>query len=301
MQLPALVSMHCSTLKVTIGKTIGDSWAVGPALNKSHIEDYFQFIKLVAGRLATKWGHEEKEGMSVSALTDLSKYALDIGALTILGIDFDSLNNQGHQLANDIIELFRIIFMRTLSPVPYWKIPFCDNIIDGGRDVAKRVMDTFRDRVRDYRNCKQQKEDGKNEEKGQTRQEITKRTFLQKLVDISDGEDAKLEEERVVGNLAVLVFAGTDTTSTTLAVCLWEIANDPKLQEELNEEITESGIDDMENLTLSDVMNRFPRLHSLLFEVLRVKGPAPFLFFEPGEAFDFQGEVLKPGTILCVD
>lgn len=278
-----------------------DRRLVGPVLNKNNIEDYFEFIKLVSSRLATKWGNEEKEGMAVSALTDLSKYALDISALSILGMDFDSLSNPGHQLANDIRDIFRIIFLRTFSPVPYWKIPFCDNIIDGGRDVAERVMETFRGLVRDYRSCKQQqKEDGMSEEKEQKQQDITRQTFLHTLIAVSDGDDAKLEEERVVGNLAVLVLAGTDTTSTTLAVCLWEIANDRKLQEEVHKEIDESGIDNMDDLTLSDIMNGFPRLYSLLFEVLRVKGPAPFLFLEPGEALDFHGEVLMPGTILCV-
>ena len=96
-----------------------------------------------------------------------------------------------------------------------------------------------------------------------------------------------------------LLFAGTDTTSTTLAACLWEIANDSQLQEELYQEVAESALD-MNSLSLKDVMNGFPRLYSLLFEVLRCKGPAPFLFLEPTEPVTIKRKVIEPGTVLCV-
>ena len=77
------------------------------ALNKDHVEDYFHSIKLVADRLVLKWGDETK---AVAALTDLSSYSLDIVALCILGMDFDSLNNPDHNLAKDLGELFHTVF-----------------------------------------------------------------------------------------------------------------------------------------------------------------------------------------------
>ena len=98
--------------------------------------------------------------------------------------------------------------------------------------------------------------------------------------------------------LLTLLIAGTDTTSTTLAACLWEIANDCQLQKELYQEVAECALD-LNSLSLEDVMNEFPRLYSLLFEVLRCKGPAPFFFLEPNEPVEIQGQVLNPGTIIC--
>lgn len=83
-----------------------------------------------------------------------------------------------------------------------------------------------------------------------------------------------------------------------MAACFWEIANDPQLQEELYQEVVESALD-MSSLSLKDAMDGFPRLHSLLFEVLRCKGPAPFFFLEPNEPVVIKGQVLKPGTVIC--
>ncbi|KAL3805943.1 hypothetical protein HJC23_007904 [Cyclotella cryptica] len=258
---------------------------VSPTLNMNHIGDYFSYIKLVASRLTSKWARERAAS---SALMDLSKYSLDIAALSILGMDFDSLNNPDHELARGIEELFHIMFRRSLSPVPYWKLPLCGNI-DNGIQLSGKVAGILKDLIRNY---------NKEKESGHIDKAREKKTCLQNLVDASDGEDAKLEEDRVMGNLGTLIMAGTDTTSTTLAACLWELAHDHQLQEALYKEITQSGLE-MENLTLSHVVNGFPRLHALLFEVLRLKGPAPMIFLEPGEPFDFYGEVIKPGTMVC--
>mmetsp|Transcript_24895 Transcript_24895/g.53706 ORF Transcript_24895/g.53706 Transcript_24895/m.53706 type:complete len:519 (+) Transcript_24895:160-1716(+) len=266
-----------------------DRRIVVPTLNKNHIEDYFPFVKLVANRLVSKWKNEE--GVAVSALTDLSKYALDVIALSVLGIDLDSMNNPDSELAKDIENFFQFIFVRSLSPVQFWKIPLCSNL-DGGRNTSERVLQSIRGLVRDYR---ERLDDGNNNQKEQKRET---KICLQKLIDISDRDDAKLDEDRVVGNLATLMLAGTDTTSNTLAVCLWEIAHDAKLHDELYNEIAESG-KDLESLTMSDVMNGFPRLHSLLFEVLRIKNSTPLLFLEPAEDVEFRGGLIKPGDIIC--
>ena len=78
-------------------------------------------------------------------------------------------------------------------------------------------------------------------------------------------------------------------------VCLWGIQNDLKLQKELCTDISQLG-----NLAFSDAMtmNGFPRLYSLLYEVLMLKGPAPTLFYEPGECTELQGELIEPGTMI---
>lgn len=70
------------------------------------------------------------------------------------------------------------------------------------------------------------------------------------------------------------------------------------LQKELHNYIIEAGVD-IEHLTFSDVMNGFPRLRSLVIEVLRMKGPVPFLCFEPIEPIKFQGKIIQPGTVVC--
>jgi len=120
-------------------------------------------------------------------------------------------------------------------------------------------------------------------------------SLLKKLIDVSGGDDAKMDDERVVGNLATMIMAGTDTTASILSVCLWEIANNRTLQKELQTEVDEVGLD-LEKLTMDDVMTMYPRLHSLFYEVIRVKGPAAFLFLEPADNMEFRGVSVQAGT-----
>lgn len=268
----------------------GQDWVhqrkiVSPTLNNKNVKDYFQAIKLTASRLVVKWGDETNE---VCALTDLSYYSLDVVALATLGMDFDSLNHPETAVAKAARDVFHVIFMRTLCPLPYWKV-FPN--LDGGQKASDLVLQTTRDLIRDYR---------KRVESNQEYSKQAKKVFLEKIVDLCDGrEDAKLDDEHVVGNLAQLLVAGTDTTSSTLAFCLWELAQDSDLQEELYKETAEAGIT-LDDLTMNDVKECFPRLQSFLFELLRIKGPAPILFLEPGETIEFQGGRITPGSIVIV-
>ena len=144
--------------------------------------------------MISKWD-KEKDGTAREVVLDLSKCSLDITALSILGIDFNSLNNLSHELANDIEKMFEILFKRTLSPVPFWKLPLCDNL-DGGRDVSERIFSVLRELIRDYK--KQKEQNG-----GVGEEEKRAKTCLQKLIDISDdGDDGRLDEDRVIGNVS---------------------------------------------------------------------------------------------------
>lgn len=70
-------------------------------------------------------------------------------------------------------------------------------------------------------------------------------------------------------------------------------------KKELCTDISQLGID-LEYLAFSDAMttNGFPRLYSLLYEVLMLKGLAPTLFYKPGECTELQGELIESGTMI---
>jgi len=61
------------------------------------------------------------------------------------------------------------------------------------------------------------------------------------------------------------------------------------LQDELYKEMLRLD-KDLDDLTMEDVLECFPRLRSVFFETLRVKGPAAFLFLERTETLNFHGK-----------
>ena len=91
--------------------------------------------------------------------------------------------------------------------------------------------------------------------------------------------------------------AGSETTYVTLCSSLWEIANDTSgLQKELAAEAL--ALDDFENAGLDEIMNGLPRLRSLIYEVLRIRGPSPFLGLQNMEEIEIAGTKLPPHTLF---
>lgn len=255
---------------------------VAPSLNRKNIVDYFPAIKIVTKRLIKKWKAQE----IVVANRDVSSSALDIIALTILGMDFDTLNNPNSLVSRDLFAIFEIVMLRVMSPLPYWNIPVIGQRLDGGKYHSERVLDTIKDLIKKHR-----------QRVADSEQTHEKKNFLEKVLALE--ESSILDEDRMVGNLAVLIFGGTDTSSNTLSFCLWELARDKEFQNEVYTMEISKFCSDFDDLAVDDVLQRFPRLRSFLFEILRVRGPAPFLFFEPTELVEFHGEMIPPGTIFC--
>ncbi|KAF8196306.1 cytochrome P450 [Mycena galopus ATCC 62051] len=89
----------------------------------------------------------------------------------------------------------------------------------------------------------------------------------------SDGARKSLTEEDIVGQTAILMIAGQETTANTLAFGLVELSRNPELQETLRTEIqatlsTSGGS--------SIVYNSMPLLNAFIKEALRMFPPLPF-------------------------
>ncbi|KAL3934174.1 MAG: hypothetical protein SGBAC_010049 [Bacillariaceae sp.] len=292
----------------------GDQWRrerriVAPALNQNHVRDFFPSIQLVSKRLVHKWTKAKSADETVdipAANLDITAFALDIVALSILGMDINTIHHPESQLAKDVMELFRITFLRTLAPIPYWKIPIIGSHLDGFCDGNKRIVKTLTSKVQEYRKRKAEETNGTTTTTTTTNgttsnNKRNNQTFVEKIIDIAEGEKVQLNDEQVVGNLLTVFVAATDTSSNTVSFSLWELANDLVLQDELYQEVveyTQGGKKSLDDLTMEDALECFPRLRSFLFEMLRLKGPGPFLFFEPAKTMNFLGKTIDPGDVL---
>lgn len=77
------------------------------------------------------------------------------------------------------------------------------------------------------------------------------------LVRASDrvGTEDKLPEEELLGQMNVLIFAGTDTTSTAMSRCLQELAVHPEIQDKLRNEVTRAADIDYETVSALPVLD----------------------------------------------
>ncbi|KAI9458423.1 cytochrome P450 [Lactarius psammicola] len=89
----------------------------------------------------------------------------------------------------------------------------------------------------------------------------------------ADSEDDRLSEEELLAQMAVLVFAGTDTTASALSRILHLLALHPEIQDKLRKELKEACENDEE--LPHDQLVSLPFLEAICRETLRLYAPAP--------------------------
>ncbi|KAI0833271.1 cytochrome P450 [Trametes gibbosa] len=92
----------------------------------------------------------------------------------------------------------------------------------------------------------------------------------------ASGED-KLDEQELIAQMSTLILAGMDTTSNALCLILTHLAEHPDIQQELREEILNSGAD--KGLEFDTLMN-LPLLEAVCRETLRLDAPLAQVFRE---------------------
>lgn len=211
---------------------------------------------------------------------------IDIISLVAFGKDIDSVTKggegEGSQMGEDIRRIMRCGLLRVLSPIPFWKIPFIGQYLDGGGFSIDRIISSFRRLVDEARAA------GKSEND----------TFLSKVVDST--AETHLTPQRIIGNLLTMFIAGSETSAVTMTSLLYHIATDTTgLQDELAAEAL--AVQDFHALSLERISNEFPRLRSAIYETLRIAGPTPLLRMESREEHvEIGGVSFPPHTQFIV-
>lgn len=81
-------------------------------------------------------------------------------------------------------------------------------------------------------------------------------------------QDPKLEKQLLVGDARLLIIAGSDTTATTLAHCMYYLASQPELLQNLRDELLQHNVsaDDLD----VEGLQHLPFLNALINEALRM-------------------------------
>ena len=270
----------------------GDEWqqhrkVVAPMFNNNRLRDHMQFIRVVSKRLVDKWG--DKVG-SFGINDDLSNFAMDFSALSTLGKDFDTLNHP-NEIAASLKKTFDGTAFRALSPIPYWKIPFVGQYLDGVGFAFDHLAKSIEEIVDSYQ--KNRKEAGSK---------LGEVTLVGKVVEESE-KDSELDLETVLGNVLSVFSAATDSTAAALCSVLQYLVEDETgLQQDLAEEIRSNLPADLNDITLDDLSyENTPLLKSLILEANRCSPAFPISFFHTAEDVPFCGTTLPKDTeIMCM-
>jgi len=258
-----------------------DRRLVGPSLNRKNVRDYLAAVKLVSGRLMTKLESICDDTVVIS--NHVLSSTVDIISLVAFDKDVDCVSKGRSQMGEDLKRAFMGASRRILSPFSFWKIPIIGQYLDGAGWAIKRLENEFSRLVRESDSLPDASES---------------KTFLSKIISYnkSAGGDNAMSHRRLIGNLMTMFAAGSETTHVTICSALYTIARDDTgLQQELAAEALAMG--DLETAGLDAITDGLPRLRSLIYESLRMRGPTPFIGVENTEALELvPGTVLPPGT-----
>jgi len=113
-----------------------------------------------------------------------------------------------------------------------------------------------------------------------------------------NGKESGMTDKEIVASFAILLLAGSETTSTTLSVATYQLLRNPETMKRLVEEIR-SEFDKEEDITMLSV-NRLKYQLAVIEESLRIQAPAPGPMprIVPGKGVTINGRWVPGGTLV---
>lgn len=191
------------------------------------------FIKTVSSRLIIKWWKTlatTKDNV-VNVSPDLFSSALNIISLVAFAKDIDNLRKGDLNIGKDFQVLSEKATTRMLSPLPYWDIPIVGQSLDGCGWILTRLKKQV-ENIIDEHECSISgtniiESSGLDVDRDEMKKHRPK-SFLSKILQQNKREDDVLNRDNVFGhlNLLTLFAAGSDTSSISVIMPLFEIAVD---------------------------------------------------------------------------
>ncbi|MCJ1475735.1 hypothetical protein MMC13_004399 [Lambiella insularis] len=207
---------------------------------------------------------QKNSGKPLNMLALFRLVAFDIVGELFLGQDFGGLlaekmpqflhDMDNHFILSGIESSFPWLYI-LLSQLP---IPKIRNFFNSRPQLAQYGKDAFEKYISQYG------------------RDSGRRDLLTKVLSVKPGAgEAVLTDRQSYMEVANLVFAGTDTTSTTLTYMFWELAQNPLWQDRLHKELLAHSLPADQTLSRFLELDDLPVLEAVINEALRLHPAAP--------------------------
>ncbi|KAI5895540.1 cytochrome P450 [Schizophyllum commune H4-8] len=257
---------------------------MNPVFSIAHMRNMIPMFQEVIGKLRNTLEEITEDGpREVDVLHWMSRTALELIGRNGLGYSFDSLavNDPGNPYSSSIKELaqavFKLIFWRTYVLPEVYKLGpawFRRAVVNF---VPWRSLHDIRDKVNLIWNSSKevytQKKAALLAGDAAVSQQISQgKDIMSLLIRANMKAEDPLDEDELVGQMSVLIFGGTDTTSSALSRILYLLAKHPDVQDRLRQEIRAAK--ETYGVLTYDELESLPLLDAILRETLRLYPPA---------------------------
>jgi cytochrome P450 len=267
----------------------GEAWRaqrklVTRALTPEVIRKFHPTLHALVQRLATRWRGLAEAGAPIDIARDLKALTLDVTVALAMGEDINTLEHDDNPLQRDIHLLFHRVGKRLRSAVDYWKV---------FKLRADREADAATARVRAAMLALIAKARAQLQADPELRQRPA--NLLQSMLVARDAPDSGVTDEAVIGNALTMVFAGEDTTSSTLAWLVLLLARDAAVAGRLAAECDEV-LGEQRVLADAAALERLHYTEAVVHETLRLKPAAPLMAVETPVEREVGGVLMPAGT-----
>ncbi|XP_046945330.1 cytochrome P450 3A12 isoform X1 [Lynx rufus] len=263
-------------MKSSISLSEDEQWKrirtmLSPTFTSGKLKEMFPIIGQYGDVLVRNLRKEAEKGNPVTLKDIFGAYSMDVITGTSFGVNIDSLNNPQDPFVENTKNLFKFSFLDPLF-FSILLFPFLTPIFEllNIWMFPKKVIDFF------TKSIKRMKE-SRLKDKQKHRVDL-----LQLMINCQNSKETDthkaLSDLELVAQSIMLIFAGYETTSTSLSFLVYELATHPDVQQKLQEEIdatfpnkappTYDALVQMEYLDM--VLNEALRLYPIIGRLERV-------------------------------
>ncbi|OBB98546.1 cytochrome P450 [Mycobacterium sp. 852002-40037_SCH5390672] len=243
-----------------------------PVFSRHHVSTFGAHMSEAAATIARDWGEEAEIDLDAEA----RRLTMRVLGRSVLGIDLDE---RAEALAEPLNTAVLYATDRGMRPIrAAWWLPTL------ARHRARAAVVTLRQVA--------------GEVLAACRADPTRDApLVHALIGATDPDTGHaLSDLDICNDLIAFIFAGHDTTATTLAFALWALGRHPEIQHRVAEEV--SAIEDRP-LTPADV-SRLGFTGQVISEALRLCPPVPVAGRTAMRDIDVDGYRVEAGTMLLV-
>ncbi|NXU29494.1 CP3AT protein, partial [Thalassarche chlororhynchos] len=270
---------------------------LSPAFTSGKLKEMFPIVNHYGEKLVKNIEKKVANDEFMTMKDIFGAYSMDVVTSTSFSVNTDSMNNPSDPFVTNVKKFFKFNFLNPMM-VLLVMFPFVAPVLKKMNVslLSVEAMDFFNDVF-----IKMKKEREKNSS-------MDRVDFLQLMVDSQSSHDSSksaetnsyksLSDEEILAQAITFVFAGYETTSSTLSYLSYNLATHPDVQQRLQDEI-DANLPNKATPTYNAIM-QMEYLDMVVNETLRLFPPGGRIERVCKKTVEFNGVTIPKGMVIII-